>query len=334
MDSRRSECLAISLKAIRLVASAASIGVLILAVGAPSKGSSDSPSLAAQRTGYAVAFQGFRDAVRVYPLAKAMTGAAALSPAIISQIDRARERNARWLIRQHARTLETSMEASVSFTLVADYPSAGQKAYPYAGRYCPGIVLQRPSEFMLYYCNPQLFEYSEDSHYFRIIRRGYRGESDGVLQPYVMAGGLVAASVPPSWLSDADLLWFGRWEKYEMQPGHELWFEKEDYRLVKEVSSYTGEDGAVGGRIEATYVYKDSVFPHKAVILSRPTDEELPGVASILLFQEVDGLLFIEKGVLQADLTDDLEDILRSSDDKLSSMGGVHIAVTGISVVR
>ena len=119
-----------------------------------------------------------------------------------------------------------------------------------------------------------------------------------------------------------------------MQPGHELWFEKEDYRLVKEVSSYTGEDGAVGGRIEATYVYKDSVFPHKAVILSRPTDEELPGVASILLFQEVDGLLFIEKGVLQADLTDDLEDILRSSDDKLSSMGGVHIAVTGISVVR
>ncbi len=283
--------------------------------------------------GYEVNFPGLSERVRVFPLRRALvsekaSGKLAVPEDIIGNIRQARERNARWLISERR---PDSM--AVSLTLKVAYPNGKTKEYPYTGRYSRGVFLVPPAEYMLYYADLRTYSYSEDEDYFRVVRRRYRGASDGV-PAFSMAGGLAAhSSAPPSWLTVSDLMWFGRWESNELQPGHELYFSKDDFRLIREISTFETDGPSPIGRIQADYYYSHSPYPRRVVI--KTWHENYPDLStiSILVFRVVSNLWFIDEAVIGAKLSPKLEqadvDIKHVRD---AQMGGTYLKVASVRV--
>ena len=258
---------------------------------------------------YEVIFSGLSEPVRVFPLSRARKdeadfGKTALPEDILRKIAKARDKNARWLVLERRKAME-----SLSFTLEVTYPTGKSVTYPYTGRYTRGIILTPPSEFMLYYCDPRNFSYREDDKYFYIVRKGYKGKGDGVLPVYILAGGLTPTVLPPSWLTLRDVLWFGIRENFEIHPEHELWFAKDDLRLVREVSTYSVDGQLISGRVEANYYYHDSEFPTILTIKSWQKGHPELAQFTLLYFQVVKGFWLLSEGVIGAPTSGELESL-------------------------
>ncbi len=291
-------------------------------------------------SGYEVRFPGIDEEIRVFPLERAARDEGnkkGLAGDLLAKLALARERNASWLIRDRRGKSRT-----VSLEIQIMYESGKEYRYEYRGKYFPGILLVAPSEFMLYYSDPRDFEYKEDDEFFYVIRKPYKGRSSGYLRPYMTAGGMTPFLEPISWLSVYRLEWLGRWAQSQDHPGHELWFSKSDYRLVREVTWYLPTDVSppvvpVHGRVEAIYYYsshpQDS-HPERVAIKSSTYGYPELANATLITFKMVNGLCFVDKALLLDHPSPRIVDKLSmiSMDSTTKQLKGTLVSVTVLAV--
>ncbi|OPX23779.1 MAG: hypothetical protein B1H03_00720 [Planctomycetales bacterium 4484_113] len=235
----------------------------------------------------------------------------ALPGTILHDIIRARDRNAFWLVCEHRNDYK-----SVSYTLEYTGPSGERHTYPTRGKYDRGVYLMLPSEYMLYYGDVSSYDYQEGIDYFKMILRPYKHRSSGGIPHHMLWA--IPFPKPLAWMSFDERAAIGQQTGIDFQLEYELWFAKEDMKLVKEfirVCPPKSDGDDAGATTEVTYRYRGRGYPVEVCV-------EQSGVVYVLLrFQLVDGLWMLDNGT------------------RMSVLGQGHLTVSrykvhGISVER
>ncbi len=218
----------------------------------------------------------------------------------------ARDRNAKWLICERRRDYEY-----ISYVLKLS--SSGHEGYqfPVQGRYDRGIFLLLPSEYVLYYGNVSAYRFDADDEYFKIIVDPSSADVPTGIPNYVNWA-TAAGFAPLAWQNPHRLeLLLQRLDGVPYSYGYELWFDRRDLRLVKELVlvprvSIT-DDGKLAVDTEVTDVIKEVTYTYEGgseypTRLSLITGRGKHGME--LIFQYVDGFWMLKEGTSIRNLED------------------------------
>lgn len=248
-----------------------------------------------------VRYNGIKGPIRVAALKEA-----SLPLAIQDQMVKARDSNAPWLICQRRRDYK-----AFGYTLEVHHADGATSLYPVVGRYDRGLFLNLPSEYVLYYGDCSTYEYRSSGEFFIVQTKPKPISRDSLVDQYGLPTYISWLSPfwavrPQAWQNTYDL------RKFMLQPtlvpfayGHQLWFSKEHYRLVKDIVTqpalrsstdevepngydYSKEEAVA----EANFDYGDNSYPDKVRV------EFTDGIIAELNFKMVDGLWVFQDGTV------------------------------------
>jgi len=249
-----------------------------------------------------VQFPGIEEATRVAPL---KSTALELPDEVLTDIVKARDRNAFWLICEDRRDYR-----SISYIFEYKNNQLVHRIMPVRGRYDRGVYLQVPSEYLLYHGDCSAYEYEYSTDYFKVTlvpgpkldqsELYYHGIPDFIIWA---SKGLMA--LPFSWRSDTDIAFLDKIRENEgHRYGFEVWFARDDLRLIKELITVPSELTTTEGEEyldyanpkvlkEIRYTYlPGTTFPEEVLII----EEEKVQVK--LRFQMIDGFWMLSEGKL------------------------------------
>jgi len=263
-----------------------------------------------------VMFPGIEGPVRVQALRAAARfdpdrpGRHVLPANIVENLVRARDRNAFWLVSERRKDYK-----AISYVFVFTNYQGTVRVLPTRGKYDRGTYLKLPSEYMLYQGRYREYDYEDGPEYFKVtmkpqsepkVEEGlYQELYHGGVPNFISWAKPVLMTEPLAWKRERDMWSLSLVRNpRDIQYGYELWFAKDDLRLVRELITEPkltkDEDGheqydftAPQVVREIRYTYLDGTdYPTRVSVF------EGDYCAAELRFRLVDGFWMLERGTL------------------------------------
>lgn len=194
-----------------------------------------------------VVFPGIEGPVRVQALRVAARldpdrpGRHVLSDNIVENLVRARDRNAFWLVSEGRKDYK-----AISYVFVFTNFQGTIRVLPTRGKYDRGTYLKLPSEYMLYQGCYREYEYEDSPDYFKVtmkpqsepeVEEGlYQELYHGGVPNFISWAEPVLMTEPLAWKREREMWCLSLVRNpRDIQYGYELWFAKEDFKLVREL---------------------------------------------------------------------------------------------------